>query len=55
MVWKVFSPRFMNAAISLLVIDVAVIIALGLGLGRVEEGLQRLFRGMPTINEQKSR
>lgn len=55
MVWKVFSPRFLNAAITLLVVDVAVILAVGVGYGRVEAGLQKLFRNMPSIDQQKSR
>lgn len=55
MVWKVFSPRFMNAAICLLVVDVGVVIGVGLGYGRVESRLERLFKSMPAMDEQRTR
>ncbi|THH32750.1 hypothetical protein EUX98_g1451 [Antrodiella citrinella] len=50
MVWKVFAPRFMVAAISLLVVDVAVLFAVGVGMARVEAGLRKLLGGMPTMD-----
>ena len=50
MVWKVFAPRFMLAATSLLVVDLAVLVAVGLGMWRVEAGLERLLGAMPSMN-----
>lgn len=50
MVWKVFAPRFMLAASSLLVVDVAVLLAVGVGVTRVEAGLRRLLGAMPAMN-----
>ncbi|KAH8105202.1 hypothetical protein BXZ70DRAFT_1061807 [Cristinia sonorae] len=51
MVWKVFAPRFMLAASSLLVVDIAVLLAVGVGMSRVEAGLNRLLGAMPTMNK----
>ncbi|KAI0795859.1 hypothetical protein C8Q75DRAFT_744129 [Abortiporus biennis] len=50
MVWKVFSPRFMYAAGSLLVVDVAVILGVLLGVTRIVNGLDGLFRRMPAMD-----
>lgn len=48
MVWKVFAPRFMAAAASLLVTDLAVIIAVGFGIyrssGRVANLLENMYQ-----------
>lgn len=54
MVWKVFAPRFMLAASSLLVVDLAVVIAVGLGVWRVEAALSRLLGAMPRMNEART-
>lgn len=50
MVWKVFAPRFMLAATSMLVVDVGIILGVGLGLTRVEAGVKRLLGSMPSMN-----
>ncbi|KAF9555691.1 hypothetical protein CPC08DRAFT_670686 [Agrocybe pediades] len=56
MVWKVFAPRFMTAALELLAVDVAVLIGVGLGLERITSRLARMFRGRPTSPpEQKEK
>ena len=46
MVWKIFAPRFMLAAITVLVVDVAVLFGVGLGVGRVTSRVSRLFASM---------
>ncbi|KAH9920604.1 uncharacterized protein B0H18DRAFT_1023528, partial [Fomitopsis serialis] len=35
MVWKVFAPRFMNAAVTLVAVDVAVLLGVGVGVWRI--------------------
>ncbi|TCD66047.1 mannose-ethanolamine phosphotransferase gpi13 [Steccherinum ochraceum] len=52
MVWKVFAPRFMLAASSLLAVDLAVLLAVGVGMGRVEKALERLLGAMPSMNSK---
>ncbi|KAI0942623.1 hypothetical protein AcW1_003204 [Taiwanofungus camphoratus] len=46
MVWKVFAPRFMSAAISLVVIDLAVIFGVGIGVARITRRITTVFGGM---------
>jgi phosphatidylinositol glycan class O len=46
MVWKVFAPRFMAAAIASLVVDIAVIFGVGVGIGRIEPWISKMFRGL---------
>jgi phosphatidylinositol glycan class O len=35
MVWKVFAPRFMAAAVGTLAVDIAVLLGVGIGVERV--------------------
>ncbi|KAG9312388.1 alkaline-phosphatase-like protein [Chiua virens] len=44
MVWKIFAPRYMFAVISLLAIDLGVIVGIGIGVGRVRERIERIFK-----------
>lgn len=41
MVWKVFAPRLMNAAATLLVVDVAVLLGVGVGVAMVVQRIRR--------------
>ncbi|TFK80922.1 hypothetical protein K466DRAFT_667433 [Polyporus arcularius HHB13444] len=46
MVWKIFAPRFMLAAVTVVVVDVAVLFGVGVGVGRVTERVSKLFAAM---------
>ncbi|ESK88280.1 phosphoethanolamine n-methyltransferase [Moniliophthora roreri MCA 2997] len=46
MVWKVFAPRFMTAALSLIVVDVGAIVGVLLGVERVARRVSELFKGI---------
>ncbi|KAI0696981.1 hypothetical protein C8T65DRAFT_710480 [Cerioporus squamosus] len=46
MVWKIFAPRFMLAAVTVVVVDVAVLFGVGVGVGRVSERVSKLFAAM---------
>ena len=46
MVWKVFAPRFMAAAVASLVVDLAVIFGVGVGIRRIEPWISKMFRGL---------
>jgi phosphatidylinositol glycan class O len=43
MVWKVFAPRYMLGAIELICVDVAVLVGLWLGVGRIVSRISRVF------------
>ncbi|PFH53640.1 hypothetical protein AMATHDRAFT_1276 [Amanita thiersii Skay4041] len=43
MVWKVFAPRFMTAAVQLLVVDASVLVGASVGVGRVVEKIGLVF------------
>ena len=43
MVWKVFAPRYMLGAMELLFVDLALLVGIGLGVGRVVGRISRLF------------
>jgi phosphatidylinositol glycan class O len=43
MVWKVFAPRYMLAAVELICVDVAVLVGLWLGVGHVVSRITRMF------------
>ena len=43
MVWKVFAPRYMLGAIELLCVDLAVLVGLWLGVGRIVSRITRMF------------
>lgn len=44
MVWKVFAPRFMAAAIELVAVDAVLIVGVALGVGRLSECVDRLLQ-----------
>ncbi|TBU27471.1 hypothetical protein BD311DRAFT_665254 [Dichomitus squalens] len=46
MVWKIFAPRFMLAAITMLVVDLAVLFGVAVGVARVSDRVSRLFAAM---------
>lgn len=46
MVWTVFAPRFMTAAVDLVVVDLALAIGVGLGMERIGYRAATLFRGL---------
>ena len=46
MVWKIFAPRFMLAAATVLVVDLAVLFGVAVGVGRVSGRVSRLFAAM---------
>lgn len=48
MVWKVFAPRFMMAAASLLAVDLAALLGIGLGVTRVVGEVSDMFTAMDT-------
>ena len=43
MVWKVFAPRYMLGAVELICVDVAALVGLWLGVGRIVGRITRLF------------
>ena len=52
MVWKIFAPRFMNAAAGLVAVDVAVLIGVGLGvltLTLIGDSLEAYFILDPSV------
>ena len=44
MVWKIFAPRYMFGALSLIAIDVGVLVGIGIGAGRVRERIEKIFK-----------
>lgn len=44
MVWKVFAPRFMAAAATSLIVDLAVILGVGVGIRRIEPWISNTFK-----------
>lgn len=44
MVWKVFAPRFMLSAVTLLVVDAALLLGLAFGVGGVAKTVKRTFK-----------
>ena len=53
MVWKIFAPRFMNAAATLLAVDVALLLSVGIGVRRVTDRVGMLFAGMADPSTMK--
>ncbi|KAG8936876.1 mannose-ethanolamine phosphotransferase gpi13 [Tulasnella sp. 418] len=43
MVWKVFAPRYMLGGVSLVVVDLALILGVGVGAKRVSQKVERMF------------
>ncbi|KAL4066306.1 hypothetical protein V8B97DRAFT_1031468 [Scleroderma yunnanense] len=46
MVWKVFAPRYMFAALSIVAVDVGVLVGVVIGVWRVRERIGKIFRAM---------
>ncbi|KIJ19548.1 hypothetical protein PAXINDRAFT_108949 [Paxillus involutus ATCC 200175] len=46
MVWKIFGPRYMFAAISVVAIDLGVVVGVGIGVSRVRERIEKIFAAM---------
>ncbi|KIK99519.1 hypothetical protein PAXRUDRAFT_131916 [Paxillus rubicundulus Ve08.2h10] len=46
MVWKIFGPRYMFAAISVVAIDLGVVVGVGIGVSRVRERIEKIFEAM---------
>jgi len=53
MVWKVFAPRYMVGALELLFVDLALLVGIGLGVGRVVSRIERLF-ALPVASDSTS-
>jgi len=45
MVWKVFAPRFMLGVASVLVVDLAVLIGVGIGVARIGNRVNHVLKG----------
>lgn len=43
MVWKIFAPRFMSAAVTLVLIQLAILLAIGVGLSGMRGKVKRTF------------
>ncbi|KAH7926000.1 hypothetical protein BV22DRAFT_1063942 [Leucogyrophana mollusca] len=46
MVWKIFAPRYMFASVSLGVVDMGVVLGVWVGVGRVKERVERVFKAI---------
>ncbi len=46
MVWKVFAPRFMLAGTTLILIDLAMLLAIGVGVARTTKKMERTFKAV---------
>ena len=46
MVWKIFAPRYMFAALEVVAVDVGVAVGVGVGVWRVRERIGRIFGGV---------
>lgn len=44
MVWKIFAPKYMFAALSVVAIDVGVVVGFGIGVCRVRERIENIFK-----------
>ncbi|KAI0722060.1 hypothetical protein C8Q72DRAFT_64636 [Fomitopsis betulina] len=55
MVWKIFAPRFMNAAVTLVAVDVAVLLGVGLGVGRITSQAADMFGAMGARQEEEKK
>ncbi|KAI5116507.1 hypothetical protein M0805_004670 [Coniferiporia weirii] len=54
MVWKVFAPRFMSAAASLMVVDLALIVVVGVGVHRASGRVAELLGNMEEREKSKN-
>lgn len=52
MVWKVFAPRFMAGVLSVLAVDLAVLVGIGIGVERVTSKVARMFRRRPGVGDK---
>ena len=46
MVWKIFAPRFMAAAVGMVVVDLAVLLGIAVGVERVLDRAGTMFKGV---------
>lgn len=46
MVWKIFAPRFMAAGAGVISVDLAVLLGIGIGVGRVKKRVEIVFKNM---------
>ncbi|KAF8630559.1 hypothetical protein AX17_005371 [Amanita inopinata Kibby_2008] len=46
MVWKVFAPRFMAAAVQLVMVDLGALLGVAVGVGRVANKIGLVFKGV---------
>ncbi|OSC98114.1 hypothetical protein PYCCODRAFT_1480848 [Trametes coccinea BRFM310] len=46
MVWKIFAPRFMLSALTVVAVDLAVLFGVGVGIGHVSRSASKLFAAM---------
>ena len=46
MVWKIFAPRFMAAAVGMVVVDLAVLLGIAVGVERVLDRAGMMFKGV---------
>lgn len=53
MVWKVFAPRFMAAAVGLVFVDLAMVMVVGLGVHRASWRLAQLLENMQQDKKKK--
>ncbi|KAF9265843.1 hypothetical protein L218DRAFT_121464 [Marasmius fiardii PR-910] len=44
--WSVFAPRFMAAALGLLIVDLFTIVGVGVGVGSVTAKVDEVFKGL---------
>ena len=51
MVWKVFAPRFMNAALTLIAVDLAILFGSSIGVARISGRVTRLFAKAATSSQ----
>jgi len=46
MVWKIFAPRFMAAAVGMVVVDLGVLLGIAIGVERVLDRVGTMFKGV---------
>ncbi|KDQ28279.1 hypothetical protein PLEOSDRAFT_1042398 [Pleurotus ostreatus PC15] len=53
MVWKVFAPRFMLGALSVVVVDIGVLLGVGLGVARIAGKVEGMFAAVvPQVSKR---
>jgi phosphatidylinositol glycan class O len=53
MVWKIFAPRFMAAAVGMVVVDAAVVLSITVGMNHVRDRVGRIFKVVADGNTNK--